>query len=295
MKVKEPRHICGNRFVSSLAICLAATWLTSCSTVGPAQRFDREAERAGLSAGWISTGPFTHRTYTGTGASSSQGPLHVYFTGDGSPFLGRTRIATDPTPRQPVSLQLMLRDPHPSILLGRPCYHGARSGCQPRLWTTERYSNDVVTSMAVATRRLIESNNADPVVLIGYSGGGVLALLVAERLVEVDAVITVAANLDTEAWTELHGYTPLSGSINPAELARRRDELVHLHLIGADDRNVPPDSRRRALAALPPDSASVIPGFDHRCCWEDLWPQILTDVERRLGSRQEASSSASDT
>ena len=49
------------------------------------------------------------------------------------------------------------------------------------------------------------------VTFVGYSGGGVLAVLIAERLDNVAGVITVGANLDTDAWTEHHGYLPLTG------------------------------------------------------------------------------------
>ena len=44
-------------------------------------------------------------------------------------------------------------------------------------------------------------------------------MLLAERLEMTQAVVTIAANLDTDAWTELHGFSALEGSLNPAASA----------------------------------------------------------------------------
>ena len=61
----------------------------------------------------------------------------------------------------------------------------------------ERYSDEIVSSMTEAVRTAALQAKARSVVLVGYSGGGVLAVLIAERLDNVAAVITVGANLDT--------------------------------------------------------------------------------------------------
>jgi pimeloyl-ACP methyl ester carboxylesterase len=156
------------------------------------------------------------------------------------------------------------------------------AGCQPELWTVGRYSEPVVASMTVATRRLIESGGHDGALLIGYSGGGALALLVAERLELVHAVVTLAANLDIDAWTTLHGYSPLATSINPVTVAGTRIGLRHRHLTGAEDGNVPPVVQRRLMEQLPADSFRTVAGFDHRCCWVERWPELLAGVERGL-------------
>ena len=74
--------------------------------------------------------------------------LHVYLDGDGTPMLG-SYPAADPTPRDPLVLDLMALDSTPSIYVGRPCYHGLSGApCSPSLWTSGRYSEPVVASMA---------------------------------------------------------------------------------------------------------------------------------------------------
>jgi hypothetical protein len=44
-----------------------------------------------------------------------------------------------------------------------------------------------------------------------------VASLVAARRHDVVRLVTVAGNLDHLAWTTLHGVSPLTGSLNPAD------------------------------------------------------------------------------
>src|SRR5262249_12590724 len=143
--------------------------------------------------------------------------LHVYIDGDGTPDIGGYPAA-DPTSRNPLMLRLLDLDPGPAVLLGRPCYYGmtADAACRPALWTGERYSEVVVASMAGALRTILAEGPYRRVAWFGHSGGGTLAMLLAVRVPETAAVITVAANLDVDAWTVARGARPLSGSLNPA-------------------------------------------------------------------------------
>lgn len=279
MNVKAKRHETVNRIVIFAA---AAAILGGCAGQAPAVRFDAVAREAGFTAGEVAGDGFRHRTYSRAALGGRGGRLHIYIGGDGTPFPRPTAIAADPTPRRPLTLSLMQRDPHPAVLVGRPCYHGLQDGCHASLWTLERYSKPVVDSMAAAIRRILATGDFQNVVLIGYSGGGVLGLLLADRMAEVDAVVTLAANLDTEAWTSLHGYTPLAGSLNPAAVTLSRGDLFHLHYTGTADDNVPPAIHRALAGKLPAGSLRTVAGFDHRCCWVDGWPGLLAEVDRYL-------------
>ena len=53
------------------------------------------------------------------------------------------------------------------------------------------------------------------IVLIGHSGGGTLAVLLAPRIEDVSGVVSIAANLDIDAWADHHNYDRLTGSLNP--------------------------------------------------------------------------------
>ncbi len=113
------------------------------------------------------------------------------------------------------------------------------------------------------------------VTLIGFSGGGTLAMLLAPGLPRVTRVITVAANLDTAAWTAHHGYPPLTASLNPATRPPLGPRIAQTHYLGERDSSVPPS----LLAALRTRTADadwrVVPGFDHQCCWVERWPVLL--------------------
>lgn len=134
--------------------------------------------------------------------------------------------------------------------------------------------------MAAALRRFIDSKEIGKVVLIGYSGGGVLAWLLAERIEEVRALVTVAANLDIDAWAKRHSYSKLGESLNPAGRGPLPRHVVQLHLAGSRDTNVPPSLIRAALRAVDAETRLRVLGASHGCCWESLWPQVLEAVER---------------
>lgn len=220
---------------------------------------------------------FRHAVYWPPDFSLSTGPVHVYLAGDGVPYVRRTLPAADPTPRRPVVLDLMALDPAPRLLLGRPCYHGlARTqGCSPDLWTRARYGKQVVASMAGALGRLLP--DAPPLVLIGFSGGGALAVFLARCLPNVVGVVTLAGNLDTDAWTDLHGYSRLAGSENPVHGAKLPPRVKQLHLAGRDDRIVPPALILTAVSSLG-GQVQVLPATTHQGGWRSHWPGTLREI-----------------
>ena len=203
--------------------------------------------------------------------------LHVYLDGDGTPWR-RGEPAPDPTPRNPLVLDLMALDRAPSVYLGRPCYHGlaASPPCTSALWTGRRYSAAVVSSMETVLRDVARAGGFERLVWFGYSGGGVLALLLAPRFPETTDVRTIAANLDIDMWTDLHGHERLDGSLNPAGLPPLPAAIRQRHYVGARDRLVPPQVTARA--PIPRDSIVVVPDYDHVCCWRALWREVLSGV-----------------
>ncbi len=226
--------------------------------------------------------PFVHRVYTNSGyvdARNGDAPrtIHVYIDGDGQPWRG-DRVVADPSPRGMLARQMLQQDDAPALYLGRPCHFTlpADQACSPEDYTFGRYSERVLGSMVVALRA--ELPVGARVILIGHSGGGSLAMLLAARLPEVVGVVTVAANLDLAAWTQLHGYTPLYASLDPARQSALRPSVTQLHLSGAADADVPTSVTRGGLQQQLKAPLRVLPGYDHRCCWLKVWPSVLREI-----------------
>ena len=265
------------------ALGLGAISISVISCLAPATRIDRQALSTGFKRSVITGTDFDHVIYESR-ASNTRGPLHLYLEGDGSPWLDETRVSSDPTPRRAYALELMALDPQKSVYVGRPCYHGEQNAdpCSPTLWTHQRYSPQIVDSLEAVIRKVSASTSQRGLVLIGYSGGGVLAMLLAARLEEARAVVTIAANLDVDAWTELHGYSPLTDSSNPARRPPLPAAIRQFHLAGGNDIRVPPPIIESVAEAQPGSEYLLYPQFDHTCCWPEIWPQFLAEISHSL-------------
>lgn len=249
------------------------------------------ALHAGLKSDLVQGTAYQHVTFVAD--SSTVKPLYVFIEGDGLPWSHHgTQVSPDPTPRNPLALALALRTPGSRLYLGRPCYFAAINdpACNPRVWTSERFSAAVVASMAAVVNHHCAASCRGGVVLIGYSGGGVLAVLMAPLVPSTVAVITIAADLDIDAWTRWHGYAALEGSLNPAALPALPSRIRERHLVGDRDTVVPPQLARRYLDRVKPDYVWHFATFDHACCWVERWPELFSRIEAAV-SRTSADSS----
>lgn len=292
-------------------MAVLAIGMAGCCASGP-QVIDRMAAAAGLSRSVVDGTTFHHVVYSSASASVSESisslpslrsagagrgegfssfiPAHtllVFLDGDGRPWSsdGR-RPREDPTTRNPLALKLLTQTSAPGIYISRPCYQRiVDAGCSTDAWTSGRYSPQVVASIAAAARDAAKAGGFERIVLIGYSGGGVLAVLAAERLDNVAAVVTLAANLDTDAWTAYHGYLPLTKSLNPAK-SERAHAWPEIHLIGAQDEVVPMATRAAYFAKRPEAMQWPYAKFDHVCCWAEQWREVMRRVVEELSARQ---------
>lgn len=211
-------------------------------------------------------------------APTANRTLHVYLEGDGRPWEGGLLPAAEPTTRSSVVLPLLAIDSAPALYLARPCYNGHAEdpGCQADLWTDGRYSEAVVNTMAQALVDFCTLYHYPNLILIGHSGGGALALLLAERLPNVRAVVTLAANYDIDSWTDYHRYLRLTTSLNPAKTNSVAPEW---HILGRQDANVPPVLFESSLRQRRNSSVEIIDA-DHSHGWERFWPQLLARLEQ---------------
>jgi pimeloyl-ACP methyl ester carboxylesterase len=268
--------------VTAIVLTFLVALLSACAS--PAQKYGRHAQALGFRALVLDGKGFRHIAYAAPGNPPS-GPLRVYIEHDGSPWIRRQHVSDDPTPRTHLVLELMARDPGHRLFLGRPCYFEARKdpACTPLIWTHQRYSPDVIDSMVAALRGYLTANRLESAALTGYSGGGTVAWLMAERMPEVVSVITIGANLDVARWTSVHGYSELVGSLDPARRPPLRATVCQRHYVGKHDRNVSPDLVRAFATHHPGAEVIEIPGYDHVCCWVERWPE-LRDCDNELES-----------
>ena len=267
------------RFIRFFAVlvALAAASLIGCST--PTTRLNDLAKSHNFSRSVVKTHGFEHLVYTNN-LTNAKSVLHVYLEGDGSPWKYRVVTMPDPTPRDPLVLRLMAQDSAPSAYVVRPCYNGTSTdpGCDSSLWTSARYSPQVVRSMAAVIEQLIAQQDANEVKLIGHSGGGALAMLIAPSVKQVSHVVTIAANLDTAAWTSHHGYSRLYTSLNPAEQPALSQRITQWHLVGGQDSVVPPALVKGYISDQDNALGISIKQFSHGCCWEGIWEQVVRAI-----------------
>ncbi|PXW86104.1 lipase (class 3) [Nitrosomonas sp. Nm84] len=260
-------------------ICLILLILTACAI--PSELIHKQAVLHGFMNQRLNSKQFILNSYINK-PFCVDNKIHIYIPDDGTPWSSRNDISLDPNSRYSLLLDLMAIDNTSSQYLGRPCYLGYHQaeGCHPLYWTYWRYSKDVVDSMSFALRQQLDDYPNCKVTLIGYSGGGTLAMLIAPQLLNVKAVITIAGNIDIDAWSELHSYSPLEGSLNPAVLPPLPSYIKQLHLMGSADTNIPPSIVKDALQRQPEPQILHFENFTHECCWRKIWPSILKIVDQ---------------
>jgi len=187
---------------------------------------------------------------------------------------------------QPLALQLARAQPSgTAAYLARPCqYLATQRNCAQRYWTDARFAAEVVGSLDQAIEQLKTRYTASSLVLVGYSGGGTLALLLAARRTDVERIITVAGNLDPDAWAAYHHLHPLRQSLNPALQRAALARIPQQHLSGERDQVVPTALTLRFDKAYPAGTESSVLRFshyDHQCCWARDWPRLWNKLAER--------------
>lgn len=208
--------------------------------------------------------------------------LTVYIEGDGLAWKNRYKPSDDPTPRNPMGLRIALADPREDVAyLARPCQYIKNKDCTTRYWTKARFSEPVIASLSEAIDTLKNKNGYQRVQLIGFSGGGSLAMLLAAKRGDVASLMTVGSPLDHEEWTRWHKVTSLSGSLNPAAYAKDTPlaTLPQWHFCGKKD-DISPCTLMERFAKkygerMPDANFVRVEKVTHHCCWPDKWPELL--------------------
>lgn len=203
----------------------------------------------------------------------------VYIESDGAPWRFADEPPADPTPLKPFVMRMAIADSGGlTAYLSRPCQYlspSALRNCDSGLWMRARFSNEAVNATNAAIDRIRKETGAAQVNLVGYSGGGAMAALVAARRSDVRCLTTVAAPLDTNAWTDALKVSRLDGSLNPADIAPELGKLPQTHYRGLKDTLVQPATIERFIARAKPGAAVIDKrDFDHQCCWSEQWREL---------------------
>lgn len=205
--------------------------------------------------------------------------LVIYIEGDGNAWKNKRQIATDPTPKKPTALYLALQDTYPNILyLSRPCQYNQLGFCHPKYWSSHRYSEVVITMMDDAINLAKKKMAVDNIGIIGFSGGGSVAVLLSARRKDIKWLMTIAANLDHLMWTQHHSVSPLFGSLNALDYAKKIQHIPQIHFVGEEDTIVPVSVVKSFQNKMDINNHSIIfsvEEFDHNCCWSSQWGNLL--------------------
>jgi dienelactone hydrolase len=263
-------------FIIIGCLCLAGC-ATNTTPVSPESRAE-QATRLAKTAGWkeqtIQTSSFVLKAY-GPRIQRNVALLTIYIEGDGLAWKANDMPSDNPTPMVPTGLKMAIHDQknHPVVYLARPCqfvFDEEWGHCQSTYWTNLRFSPEVVNAMNQAVSDLKKYYHAKKIRLIGYSGGGTIAALIAARHNDTVELITVAAILDVKEWVNQKSLTPLYGSLDPADEWGKLVSIPQTHWVGGNDTVVPKEVAfafaNRFPSANKPE-IKVIPSFDHVCCW----------------------------
>lgn len=261
--------------------------VSACSSTPPVSERTSNARelasRAGFTERLISTPSFELVGF-GKSLGKPSDVLVVYIEGDGRAWKTASLPSNNPTPINPLALRLAIQDTRSAVAyLARPCQFVSlpSRNCSEAAWTFARFSPVVVDAMNEAVNKLKKDYGAKTLILVGYSGGGAIAVLVAAKRSDVQALMTVAGNLDTDAWVRLYDLEPLSRSLNPALFASQLRSVPQTHFIGGKDEVVPKAVVQSYLMKMgSPNRAKVIelPNDGHLCCWSENWGNLLKEV-----------------
>jgi len=146
-------------------------------------------------------------------------------------------------------------------------------------WTDKRFSEEVAGSIDQVIDQFVKNAQSSGIHLIGYSGGGTVAVAVAARRHDVKSLRTVAGNLDLEGFTRHHEVSPMAeASLDPLEMAEKLKTIPQYHFTGSEDRIVPAfiaERYQKKSGNSPCIHVKEVEGADHVNGWVETWPRLL--------------------
>jgi len=267
------------QFLQGTVLINLSLLLAGCISVDPYISAQKIASDSGLTSEKFDTELFPVVTW-----HRITPPVHslrVYIEGDGFAWKSRTTPSNNPTPRNPTGLKLAAADKQANVFyLARPCQFigpPLPDNCRVNIWTQDRFSPVVIDAMSEALNQIVLRYPGVQLDLVGYSGGGNIAALLAERRSDVRSLRTVAGNLDVAYVNAIHHVTPMPTAENAIDRAPALRALPQIHYSGGADTTVPPAVARRFQQAVGGKcvQTEVVSGMEHGSDWEAVWPELL--------------------
>ena len=282
MKLSNPRK---NMYVKTTLTAALAVIIGGCVATNHPYMRNETAQRIAAPA-WmikrdISASPYILRSYERI--HDRGGVANLYIEGDGSELTSSSNWTDNPTPENPVALHLASKDKAENVIyLARPCQYTAMISksdeCDKSSWKENRFSTEVIKSYQLAMDNISSRYGISGFNLIGYSGGGAIATLLAASRADVMSLRTVAGVLDHEVQSNLLAKPKLSGSLNPVTKAASLSEMPQYHFIGGQDEFVPPAILHSYLQAMPEArcvQTMLVQEASYDTGWVDKWPELL--------------------
>lgn len=266
---------------NAVILLSAAVCVPGCATMpvfmGRPGAAENIARKAGFKKEYIKAGDFTLMTYQRFNRSSDS--VSIYIEGDGRAWETKHRLSDDPTPSNPVALKLAVVDPADNVAyVARPGQFTALGfpECDSKYWSRARFAPEVIDSFNIIIDVLKERSGAKNVELVGYSGGGAIAVLVAAKRSDIVSLRTVAGNLDPKALCAYHRVSQLDGSLDPLDVAQKVAHIPQQHFVGDKDQIVPVFIARSFVNKMgdkTDERISIEPGATHHSGWVERWPK----------------------
>lgn len=206
-------------------------------------------------------------------------PYVIYLEGDGRAFKNKYTISDDPTPHRSMVMHMATMDYRSNVIyIARPCQYieeGLRESCDNVYWTRKRLSPEVVDAVDDVIKSIVGNQTID---LVGFSSGGGMAVLLADRNKKVRSIVTIAGLLDHKLFTKHHKVLDMIGSLNPIDAARRIKHIPQLHISGGNDDVIQPSIAHSYVSKAHSKCVyqEIIPKARHNSGWLQSWDNILS-------------------
>lgn len=257
--------------------------LSACSSIDTHEHAKQLAEHSGLIKHTTTIDGFVLTAYARL--NNSKLPINVYIEGDGLAWFSRYELSTDPTPHEAIGLALAAQDTANNVLyLARPCQFNdfKTTPCDSAYWSNKRFSQKVINVMSDELQTFVSTDNLQKINLIGYSGGAVIAAIMAAQRNDVLSLRTVAGNLDHAYVNQFHHVNLMPESLNAIDVANKIKNIPQLHFIGKNDKVIPQEVAKRFIKhqqftqqKTAQCAAIVEVDAEHQEGWITQWQKLL--------------------